>query len=158
MNVPIINPIAPIPLNGVYFEDECDPVDTTIVFPGKSNNSAVTSGGLLTLTANQTLTTYRLRLVDVPFDWHGLWVYSSQSDGFGIRFTDETGIYFSDFMVWSKNIPGTQAAPFPIFPYVPLPAKYVMRVDIANFSSSENNIQLGLRGVKRYVKIAKGGF
>ncbi len=154
MSTPIINPNAPIALNGVSGDDElCDLADATIIFPGQGSNSAITAGGLLTLTASQILTTYRLRLSDVPFDWHGLEIYSEEDEGFGVRLTDETGLYFSDFTVWSRNLPGRKAAPFPIFPYVPLPANYVIRVDLKNFSTSTNNIQLGLRGIKRYRKV-----
>jgi len=153
-NIPTINPNAPIALNGVSGEDAlCDFADATIIFPGRSAQAVVTSGGLLALTASQGLTTYRVRTNDVPFDWHALEVYSSQSAGFGLRLTDETSLYFSDFMIWSRNLPGVRAAPFPVFPFVPLPENFVIRVDITNFSTDVNNIQMGLRGIKRFRKV-----
>lgn len=105
----------------------------------------------VTLTALQTLQTQQSIHNDSDFCWRALVINRATSPLFTVQFSDSDWYFLSSAPIFSANIQGDPASPYPVWPEIIIPAGGRIGINIADLSNAENTIQILFRGVKRYV-------
>lgn len=102
------------------------------------------------------LTAGELRPIAIPIDpdaeyeWRGM-LLTKATGAFEYRISDSSGYYFSSGFVHSANISTNPANPTPCFPESPFPPSGRVNFDLHDLAGGvSNDIQIVLRGVKRY--------
>lgn len=104
----------------------------------------------ISLTANQFVSTQESIHADSDFHWRAI-VVNRATGEFSVRFSDSDWYYLSSGEIYSSNLQGDPASPYPVWPEIVIPAAGRIGVDIRDQSADDNVIQLIFRGVKRYV-------
>lgn len=89
--------------------------------------------------------------IDADSDFMARGVYIASATGaFKVRFADSRQYFVSNLRVASQNLSTDPAAPYPLFPELPLPANGRILVELEDTSGAGNTIQLVFRGAKRW--------
>lgn len=103
----------------------------------------------VTLTANQALQTTIDIDADSDFLARALYV-AAATGAFKLRWSDSRQYFVSNERIASQNLSTDPAAPYPIYPELPLPANGRITLDLEDTSGAGNSIQIVFRGAKRF--------
>jgi len=101
------------------------------------------------LTANQRKTDGIDIDADSDFMARGLYI-AAATGAFKIQFADSRQYFVSNVGIASQNLSTDAAAPYPLYPELPLPANGRIQIILEDTSGNPNTIQLVFRGAKRW--------